>query len=98
MQEGSSRTMFAYVGCQDQTMRVVSFTTGKLLEQKSLAALPARPHLAALQYVPGSNSGADEAILSGCRSRDSKMVLWCWVCVGVANYARIRTCDFVAFF
>eukprot|EP00957_Ditylum_brightwellii_P031464 2385928-Ditylum_brightwellii.AAC.1 len=26
---------------------------------KSLAALPARPHLVALQFVPGSDSGAD---------------------------------------
>mmetsp|Transcript_26465 Transcript_26465/g.39327 ORF Transcript_26465/g.39327 Transcript_26465/m.39327 type:complete len:1065 (-) Transcript_26465:79-3273(-) len=64
VQEGRSRSMFACVGCRDQTMRVVSLAPGKLLDQKSSAALPARPHSVALQYVPGSDGGADEAILT----------------------------------
>eukprot|EP00957_Ditylum_brightwellii_P052022 3945973-Ditylum_brightwellii.AAC.1 len=54
-------------------MRVVSLAPGKLLEQKSLAALLARPHLKALQYVPESNGGVDEVILSRCRSGDCEM-------------------------
>lgn len=48
---GSSRSMFAAVGCRDQTVRIVSLEPGKLLTQNSSTALRSRPHSVALQLM-----------------------------------------------
>jgi splicing factor 3B subunit 3 len=48
---GSSRSLFAVVGCRDMTVRVVSLDPGSLLVQKSSLALKSRPHSLALQEM-----------------------------------------------
>eukprot|EP00934_Nitzschia_sp_Nitz4_P008386 Nitzschia sp. Nitz4//scaffold176_size46146//27565//31743//NITZ4_007194-RA/size46146-processed-gene-0.26-mRNA-1//1//CDS//3329539021//8376//frame0 len=49
---GKSRSMFAAVGCRDQTVRVVSLEPGaKILQQKSSTALKSRPHSISLHYT-----------------------------------------------
>ena len=56
--KGKSRSMFAAVGCRDQTVRIVSLEPGKLLAQKSSSALKSRPHSVALQTM---STGAEAA-------------------------------------
>lgn len=51
IQEGRSRSMFAVIGFRDSTVRVVSLEPGKLLVQRNLKTLSARPHSVALQYM-----------------------------------------------
>ena len=59
---GKSRSMFAAIGCRDQSVRIVSLEPGgKLLTQKSSTALRSRPHSVALQLVSsGPSSSEDE--------------------------------------
>ena len=54
--KGKSRSMFAAVGCRDQTVRIVSLEPGKLLTQKSSTALKSRPHSVALQLMASAAS------------------------------------------
>jgi len=61
--EGSSRSLFAVVGCRDQTVRVVSLEPGKLLHQQSSTALKSRPHTCVLQRVSAASS--DGPVKSG---------------------------------
>ena len=49
--KGRSRSMFAAIGCRDQTMRVISLDPSSMLAQKSSTALRATPHGTALQFV-----------------------------------------------
>jgi len=61
IREGRARSMFAAVGCRDQTVRVVSLEKGKVLTQRSSTALRVRPHSVALQHSssPPSSSASD---------------------------------------
>eukprot|EP00980_Cylindrotheca_fusiformis_P005536 scaffold1172_cov115-Cylindrotheca_fusiformis.AAC.11 len=47
---GKSRSLFAAIGCRDQTVKIVSLEPGKFLTQKSSTALKSRPHSVKLQY------------------------------------------------
>jgi splicing factor 3B subunit 3 len=67
---GSSRSLFAAIGCRDQTVRVVSLEPGKLLQQNSSTALRARPHSVALQQITaqleeGEAAGSDTVLTIG---------------------------------
>ena len=64
--KGRARSMFAAVGCRDQTVRVVSLEPGKLLMQRSSTALSSRPHSVCLQHMPSSSDGGglDDLILT----------------------------------
>ena len=53
---GRSRSLFAAVGCRDQTVRIVSLEPGSLLTQRSSTALKSRPHSLALQMMTSSDS------------------------------------------
>jgi len=50
--KGRSRSLFAAIGCRDQTVRIVSLEPGSLLVQKSSTALRSRPHSVTLQNMP----------------------------------------------
>ena len=62
--KGSSRSLFAAVGCRDQTVRILSLEPGNLLAQKSSTALRSRPHSVALQMMSSTNA-ADGTTTSG---------------------------------
>lgn len=47
--KGRSRSLFAAIGCRDQTCRVVTLAPDQLLAQRSSTALRARPHSVCLQ-------------------------------------------------
>ena len=66
VQSGRTRSMFAVVGCRDQTVRVVSLEPNKLLTQRSNTSLRARPHSVALQYMITSSEdkGAQDVVLT----------------------------------
>ena len=69
IQTGRSRSMFAAVGCRDQTVRIVSLEPGSLLVQRSSSALRSRPHSVALQLLTTAQSeeggsGSDETVLT----------------------------------
>jgi splicing factor 3B subunit 3 len=66
--KGRSRSMFAAVGCRDQTVRIVSLEPGKLLTQKSSTALKSRPHSVALQLMAA-------AAQEGAASREDDIFL-----------------------
>jgi splicing factor 3B subunit 3 len=52
--KGHSRSLFAAVGCRDQTVRILSLEPGgNLLAQRSSTALRSRPHSVALQRMAG---------------------------------------------
>lgn len=53
--KGRSRSMFAAIGCRDQTVRIVSLEPGKILQQRSSTALRARPHSVSLQFMSDSS-------------------------------------------
>lgn len=63
-----SRSMFAAVGCRDQTCRVVSLLSDQLLSQRSSTALRARPHSVCLQQMTsdglGDGLGKDDTYLT----------------------------------
>lgn len=66
--KGRSRSLFAAVGCRDQTVRVVSLEPGSLLAQRSSTALKSRPHSVVLQSLAatdleGISSAVDELSL-----------------------------------
>ena len=61
---GSSRSMFAAIGCRDQTVKIVSLEPGSLLVQKSSTALKSRPHSVSLQAMSGS-ANADLTLMIG---------------------------------
>jgi splicing factor 3B subunit 3 len=66
--KGRSRSLFAAVGCRDQTVRLVSLEPGNLLSQKSSTALKSRPHSVALQNmfapsIDGAKSSGDDLTL-----------------------------------
>jgi splicing factor 3B subunit 3 len=67
--KGRSRSLFAVVGCRDQTVRVISLEPDKtkILSQRSSTALKARPHSVALQMmnagVANSNANVDDLTL-----------------------------------
>ena len=50
--KGCSRSLFAAIGCRDQTVRIVGLEPGSLLVQKSSTALRSRPHSVTLQNMP----------------------------------------------
>jgi splicing factor 3B subunit 3 len=50
---GKSRSLFAAIGCRDQTVRIVSLEPGQLLTQKSSLALKSRPHSVVIQSIKG---------------------------------------------
>lgn len=60
---GKSRSLFAAVGCRDQTVKIVSLEPGsKILQQKSSTALKSRPHSVSLQTpAGGAGSGSGGA-------------------------------------
>ena len=62
--KGNSRSLFAAVGCRDQTVRILSLEPGNLLAQKSSTALRSRPHSVALQMMSSSNA-SDTTMASG---------------------------------
>jgi len=67
--KGRSRSLFAAVGCRDQTTRIVSLEPGSLLAQRSSTALRSRPHSVALQFMStdtsdGGSSGRDDTVLT----------------------------------
>jgi splicing factor 3B subunit 3 len=47
--KGRSRSLFAAIGCRDQTVRIVSLEPTNLLTQKSSTSLKSRPHSVSLQ-------------------------------------------------
>ena len=51
-----SRSMFAAIGCRDQTCRVVSLSPGQMLSQRSSTALRARPHSVCQQQMSSNGS------------------------------------------
>jgi splicing factor 3B subunit 3 len=57
---GRSRSLFAVVGCRDQTVRIVSLEPGNLLVQRSSTALKSRPHSVSLQMMTSSDSSGNE--------------------------------------
>lgn len=57
---GKSRSLFAAIGCRDQTVKIVSLEPGKFLTQKSSTALKSRPHSIKLQYPDNEQ---DEIVL-----------------------------------
>ena len=63
-----SRSMFAAIGCRDQTCRVISLLPDQLLNQRSSTALRARPHSVCLQQMVaggvGDSSGKDDTYLT----------------------------------
>lgn len=66
--KGRSRSLFAVVGCRDQTVRIVSLEPGSLLAQRSSTALKSRPHSVSLQMMAGTDtegasSGVDDLTL-----------------------------------
>jgi splicing factor 3B subunit 3 len=58
IQKGRSRSLFAAIGCRDQTVRIVSLEPGNLLAQKSSTSLKSRPHSVALQNMATDADGA----------------------------------------
>ena len=58
IQKGRSRSMFAAVGCRDQTVRIVSLEPGSLLQQRSSTALKSRPHSVSIQPVTSAEDNA----------------------------------------
>lgn len=58
--KGRSRSLFAAVGCRDQTVRIVSLEPGSFLTQKSSTALKSRPHSLALQMMTSSSSSSSD--------------------------------------
>mmetsp|Transcript_32687 Transcript_32687/g.70801 ORF Transcript_32687/g.70801 Transcript_32687/m.70801 type:complete len:1345 (-) Transcript_32687:136-4170(-) len=62
IQKGRSRSMFAAIGCRDQTMRVVSLDPASMLAQKSSTALRALPHGTALQYVSSGGGSMEDNV------------------------------------
>jgi splicing factor 3B subunit 3 len=61
---GRSRSLFAVVGCRDQTVRVVSLEPGNLLSQRSSTALKSRPHSVALQMMTNSDNATGNSDLT----------------------------------
>jgi splicing factor 3B subunit 3 len=68
--KGQSRSLFAAIGCRDQTVRIVSLEPGNsLLAQRSSTALRSRPHSVSLQMMSGSGeegrsaAGSDDLTL-----------------------------------
>mmetsp|Transcript_24482 Transcript_24482/g.67789 ORF Transcript_24482/g.67789 Transcript_24482/m.67789 type:complete len:1316 (-) Transcript_24482:141-4088(-) len=59
---GRSRSMFAAVGCRDQTVRIVSLTTDKLLVQLSSIALKSRPQSVSLVKWSNVQAGHTEEL------------------------------------
>jgi splicing factor 3B subunit 3 len=55
IQKGRSRSLFAVVGCRDQTVRIVSLEPDSWLVQRSSTALKSRPHSVALQMMTSSD-------------------------------------------
>lgn len=54
IEQGKSRSLFAAVGCRDQTVKIISLEPGsKILQQKSTTSLKSRPHSVSLQYSNG---------------------------------------------
>ena len=67
--KGKSRSLFAAVGCRDQTTRIVSLEPGSLLVQRSSTALRSRPHSVAIQFTStlesvGSSSNRENTVLT----------------------------------
>ena len=77
--KGKSRSMFAAVGCRDQSVRIVSLEPGaKLLTQKSSTALRSRPHSVALQLVssgPSSSEDKDGDVAMSTGGREDDLFL-----------------------
>jgi splicing factor 3B subunit 3 len=68
IEKGRSRSLFAAIGCRDQTVRIVSLKPGSLLAQKSSTLLKSRPHSIVLQTMigvdsEGVNTGNDDLTL-----------------------------------
>ena len=57
--KGRTRSMFAAVGCRDQTVRILSLEPGTLLMQKSSTALKTRVHSVCLQQMEPESEGQD---------------------------------------
>lgn len=69
IETGKSRSLFAAIGCRDQTVRIVSLEPGQLLTQKSSLALKSRPHSVVVQSIrgvdmEGNPNGQDDLTLS----------------------------------
>jgi splicing factor 3B subunit 3 len=67
--KGKSRSLFAAVGCRDQTTRIVSLEPGSLIAQRSSTSLRSRPHSVTLQFMStaesdGAGSGRDDTVLT----------------------------------
>ncbi|GKY94241.1 hypothetical protein MPSEU_000389900 [Mayamaea pseudoterrestris] len=69
--KGRSRSLFAAIGCRDQTVRIVSLEPGNWLNQKSSTSLKSRPHSVALQDMSvgmdgtANESGGDLTLIVG---------------------------------
>mmetsp|Transcript_10804 Transcript_10804/g.16593 ORF Transcript_10804/g.16593 Transcript_10804/m.16593 type:complete len:1302 (-) Transcript_10804:89-3994(-) len=65
---GKNRSLFAAVGCRDQTVRIVSLDPNGKLNQRSSTALDSRPHSVALQIMTveqnDGNDGRNDTILT----------------------------------
>jgi splicing factor 3B subunit 3 len=68
LQPGRSRSLFAAVGCRDQTVRIVSLEPNSKLVQRSSTALKSRPHSVALQIMTvgqtDGEGGRDDTVLT----------------------------------
>jgi splicing factor 3B subunit 3 len=64
MPPGRSRSLFAAVGCRDQTVRIVSLDPNSKLVQRSSTALKSRPHSVAFQVISEGKDGFSDTILT----------------------------------
>jgi splicing factor 3B subunit 3 len=72
--KGRSRSLFAAVGCRDQTVRIVSLEPGSLLVQRSSTALKSRPHSVSFtNFVPDATT--DGGIKAGDGVDDLALVI-----------------------
>ena len=61
--KGSSRSLFAAVGCRDQTVKIVSLEPGKLLKTKASTSLKSRPHSVRLLQPNSAGDGGGDIVL-----------------------------------
>jgi splicing factor 3B subunit 3 len=65
---GKTRSLFAAVGCRDQTVRIISLDPKTIFAQRSSTALKSRPHSVALQIMTvgqvDGQGGHDDVVLT----------------------------------
>lgn len=71
--KGRNRSMFAAIGCRDQTVRIVTLAPNGHLAQKSSTALKSRPHSVTL-HAMGSDGNDDLTLMIGLEDGSSLRV------------------------